>query len=219
MNVKEAKDKMDVSEENEDVDVQGQDELNEGTDTNKRKKSQITSEQNKKHKSEICCPLCQEFGHVWTEDCLVNATCFSCGIKGHVQWNCGTGTSEFAITEIRHIESIHGNVSYACDQRKYKATRKAHLKQHIESVHANDTYSCDTCQYKATHKPNLKTHIESIHENVTYACDQCEYKPTQMSSLKRQIKSLHIGRCRQWGGEGDYPEDWQQTGSKIIIKK
>jgi len=56
----------------------------------KRKKSQITSEINKRSKSDIYCLICQETGHVMTQDCF---TCLSCGIKGHVRRDCPSTTS------------------------------------------------------------------------------------------------------------------------------
>ena len=57
-------------------------------------------------------------------------------------------------------------------QCNYKTTWKSKLKQHIESVHKNVTYLCDQCDYKGIQKSNLKQHIQSVHGNITYPCDQ-----------------------------------------------
>ena len=52
------------------------------------------------------------------------------------------------------------------------------LKRHIECVHGSVTYPFDQCDYKETQKLSLKQHIESDHENITYPCDQCDLKAT-----------------------------------------
>ena len=44
-------------------------------------------------------------------------------------------------------------------------SRKDHLKRHIESIHGKVTFSCDQCVYKMAQKGNLKIHIDSKHEN------------------------------------------------------
>jgi len=68
-------------------------ELKEGT--NKRTKSQRRrhlrhqyDEKCRRRRHEIYCLLCQDYGHAITDDCAINATCFSCGIKGHVRRDC-----------------------------------------------------------------------------------------------------------------------------------
>ena len=52
---------------------------------------------------------------------------------------------------------------------------KGQLKRHSESIHGKVTYSCDQCEHQTKYKAHLKTHNESIRGNVTYSCDQCEY--------------------------------------------
>ena len=47
-----------------------------------------------------------------------------------------------------------------------KATMKRILKPHIDHIHGNVTYNCDQCEYKAKFKQqlkrNLKPHIDYI---------------------------------------------------------
>ena len=45
----------------------------------------------------------------------------------------------------KHIYSVHGDVSYLCDQYDYKAKRKGRLKTHIDSAHQNVRYPCNQC--------------------------------------------------------------------------
>ena len=56
-------------------------------------------------------------------------------------------------------------------QRVYKSN--ANVSTHIQSVHKQNKYPCDQCEYQATGKGHLKTHILSVHEKVKYPCDQC----------------------------------------------
>ena len=37
----------------------------------------------------------------------------------------------------RHIDSVHGDVRYPCDQCDYKTTQKGTLKRHIDAVHGD----------------------------------------------------------------------------------
>ena len=46
------------------------------------------------------------------------------------------------------------NKNCICD---YKTNEKGHLKRHIESVHEQNKYSCDECDYKAKQKSDIKT--------------------------------------------------------------
>ena len=45
----------------------------------------------------------------------------------------------------KDIYSVHGDVSYLCDQYDYKAKQKGHLKTHIDSAHQNVRYPCNQC--------------------------------------------------------------------------
>jgi len=54
--------------------------------------------------------------------------------------------------------------------------KKGNLKKHVDSVHGNVRYPCDQCDYKATQKGSLKMHIGSVHGDVIYPCDQWNAK-------------------------------------------
>ena len=97
-----------------------------------------------------------------------------------------------------------------------------HLKIHIESVHGNVTYSCNQCEYtvkqtwrkiwgdtlhlsmevlvspvinvniRKKRKGRLKTHIKSLHGNIEYPCDKCEYQFTHKRHLNTQKCNLPL---------------------------
>ena len=46
------------------------------------------------------------------------------------------------------------------------AAWKGDVKRHIDTVHEDVRYSCDQCDYKATDKSSLKTHLDSVHGDV-----------------------------------------------------
>ena len=69
--------------------------------------------------------------------------------------------------------------------------RKGHLKRHVDSVHGDVRYTCDQCAYKEAWKCDLKRHIDSVYEEVQYSCYKCDYKATQNGHLKRYIDSVH----------------------------
>jgi len=74
------------------------------SDTNKRKKSAMTNTSCKRTRLELYCLLCQDYGHVISDDCTINATCFRCGIKGHVRRDCPDNNLD-DISEIRTNEA------------------------------------------------------------------------------------------------------------------
>ena len=86
----------------------------------------------------------------------------------------------------RHIDSVHGNVRYACEQCNYKATQTHSLKRHIVTVHEGVWHSCGQCDYKTKWNNNLKIRIDSVHGDMQYSCDQCDYE-TKSNGLKPHV--------------------------------
>jgi len=61
---------------------------------------------------------------------------------------------------------------------------------HIDSVHGNVRYSCNQCDFKATWKQSLKEHIDSVQENVQCSCNQCDCKLTT-KNISKDIDTVH----------------------------
>ena len=63
--------------------------------------------------------------------------------------------------------------------------------RHIQPVHDEAKYDCNQYEYRATRKDNLACHIQSIYEGAKYECSQCDYGATGKDILTRHIKSNH----------------------------
>ena len=50
------------------------------------------------------------------------------------------------------------------------------LKVHVEEIHKQVRYNCDQCDHKATNKYCLEKHAKAKHNEVRYSCGQCEFK-------------------------------------------
>ena len=77
-----------------------------------------------------------------------------------------------------HIQSIHREVTYPCDECNYTTTEKGYLRNHIKSTHSKAQYPCDKCDYTSKHQDNLKTHKKSEHQGK-------ENEPTIIEFIKR----------------------------------
>ena len=64
----------------------------------------------------------------------------------------------------RHIESVHQNVSYQCDECKSTFTQKNSLKRRIQSVHQNIVLQCEECDSIFTQQVKLDIHVEPVHK-------------------------------------------------------
>ena len=53
--------------------------------------------------------------------------------------------------------------NYKCD---FTTIGKDHLRKHIQSVHREVTYPCDECNYTATKIGYLRNHIKSTHSKA-----------------------------------------------------
>ena len=91
----------------------------------------------------------------------------------------------------RHIESIHEEKRYQCDQCDYKATCQTNLHTHQESIHNGKRYLCENCGYKATHPSSLLRHIKLYHKGRKYSCGDCVFGATRMIDLKRHKEKHH----------------------------
>ena len=70
----------------------------------------------------------------------------------------------------KYIFSVDAGNQYICEKCNKQFLFEGGLCQHYASVHGNVTYSCDQCEYKVNWTDNLKKHIESLH--VTHSCDR-----------------------------------------------
>ena len=85
----------------------------------------------------------------------------------------------------KHIDSVHGNVWYICNQCDYKSKRKCNLKKHIDSVHGGVRHSCDQCDYKTKRKVAIKRHTDSVHGGVRYSVN---HNTTVKANMTRDLK-------------------------------
>ena len=143
----------------------------------------------------------------------------------------------------RHINCVHGNVRYACEQCNYKATQTHSLKRHIVTVHEGVWHSCGQCDYKTKWNNNLKIHIDSVRGDMQYSCERknrmvsshmfmevygtvliCvisrQYgnvisKATQKVHHKRHIDAVH-GDVRYSCDQCDYKSKWKGHLKKHI---
>jgi len=88
------------------------------------------------------------------------------------------------------IEIKIEEVSLACDQCKYVATRIYDLRRHREGKHEGVRYPCDECKYAATCKSDLNRHMKSQHLKVSTSAKKC--KLTQKNSKRK--KKVDISR-------------------------
>ena len=63
-----------------------------------------------------------------------------------------------------HIEPVHQNVSYQCDEYKSAFTQKISLQRRIQSVHQNIVLQCEECDSIFTQQVKLDIHMESVHK-------------------------------------------------------
>ena len=88
-------------------------------------------------------------------------------------------------------ESNLWEINYKFD---FTTIEKDHLKKHIQSVHREVTYSCDECNYTTTEIGYLRNHIKSTHSKAQYPCDKCDYTAIHQDNLKTNKKSKHPGK-------------------------
>ena len=103
-------------------------------------------------------------------------------LKEHVQSNHYVGGPLFADVEI-----------YSCQFCDKKLSSKVGIKKHIEVIHNEVKFSCDQCLHQTTSLSNLKRHIQDKHdaENGKYQCDQCEYKTHRKDRLRDHMHNRH----------------------------
>ena len=58
----------------------------------------------KKIKVDLYCNVCQVYGHIISNACVVNPICFVCGIQGHVRRDCKEVKKECTKNEEEYIE-------------------------------------------------------------------------------------------------------------------
>ena len=99
------------------------------------------------------------------------------------------------------------------------------LKKHIETVHNDGRYRCDQCYNVCKTSMTIQKHIMKLHSKNVSQCDQCEYVPTTGSDLNNHMtcrgRSMpgevgwkriycHILRGRLGGcGKNLLSKDWQ----------
>ena len=64
-----------------------------------------------------------------------------------------------------------------------------YLKLHVESVHIEIDFTCENCGKKASKEGNLKKHVQSVHDKAYNACDFCGDKLGNKGNLKKHEKS------------------------------
>ena len=67
----------------------------------------------------------------------------------------------------------------------------SNLNHHVQTVHKEKNYMCQDCDKIFSTKGNLKSHIESVHEGKKFACFQCNHEFALKSSLSKHEKRKH----------------------------
>ena len=120
----------------------------------------------------------------------------------------------------KHIQSLHENIKYKCNQCEFQFTRKDHLKNHTRTQHEGESrYFCEQCDFLCNRQSLLNYHIESKHKGIKYLCDQCENLFTSQHGLKKHIMSIHEGIKRYACEQCDYKTNEQKLIQKHIKSK
>ena len=64
---------------------------------------------------------------------------------------------------VRHMRSVHGEKTWACEHCNAKFTVKDNLQRHERTVHLGELLKCHFCPYKATVKKSVMKHAKKKH--------------------------------------------------------
>ena len=131
---------------------------------------------------------------------------------------CGFVT-KYTQTLNDHIQSLHDDKTYSCDECSHISKNKRalgkhklrHRRQSLPCEKCNDTFfsekklmvhkkkihdekednKCDECDYAPLKKGNLVKHKMAIHGDMVFNCDQCVWKTKEQSNLNKHMKSKH----------------------------
>ena len=89
----------------------------------------------------------------------------------------------------KHTTQCDGNMPYSaiCQICGQLLSTKDHLKRHIEKLHGEMKFDCDQCDYKAANQRSINIHIKKVHGGKVYVCDQCEFRGRSKIDLKRHL--------------------------------
>ena len=45
------------------------------------------------------------------------------------------------------------------------------MQSHVEAVHRDGDYQCDECDFAAVKREELKSHVGAVHRDEDYQCD------------------------------------------------
>lgn len=94
----------------------------------------------------------------------------------------------------KHIENIHSDRKYFCDQCSKEYTNRivfeSHLKTH-DIGYVKPSFICKVCEKSFTTKYSLASHLKSVHLglNKEYLCQMCGKKFSQRSSYKQHCNA------------------------------
>ena len=103
--------------------------------------------------------------------------------------DCGSSFARSFLLN-RHIESVHGNISFNCNVCDYSANQRGNLMRHVESKH--EAKMCGKCDFSTTVSLELTNHVKS---HASLVCNECEKEFSTRDKLNRHQK-VHFKRPR-----------------------
>ena len=141
----------------------------------------------KKIKVEVYCLVCQIYGHDSSEECVVNAKCFACGIKGHVRRDCKEekyqlknvkfeGKSENIKWEIKDAKTEVKREAIECEEEEYvelevdKGELKTEINKECNSKIIEHDLEENINSYSSKSKDNIEKEFNGF--NVSFVNDK-----------------------------------------------
>ena len=118
---------------------------------------------------------CQECGKEYTshKNFIKHTTqCEGTNATAHICQICGVQlASKYNLKG--HMENVHGEKKFDCDECDYKAASESSLSNHKKNAHGNKVHVCDHCGFSSTHKATLKVHLQTHMKRNPVTCSIC----------------------------------------------